>query len=355
MKRSREPLFQHLPAELIIKIYKSMNDIEDIKATLSTCRRAKAIFDAHASAIAKSHLLRKIHPSNLKLMVMAVASRDVDPEDPVSIERFFHKYIWHAADDVWPNSYFTMDMVALLPVFAGAAEQVWECAGANCFRRPFYFEQSPTEDARKLRVCLMIETATNLFYRAPGKDGVIFWRCPNAEWADRYWDAFSRVEVDMVVEVADFVAHVLLNSTGALPVKTTFRRRDFRQALWKFAFTIGLETLYRWHQVEPYSMPSLIEDTWESIPDGESMETPLDDATRCLENKTGLQPRFQPDPDAIDEEAWQFIKREGVRKFGNLIAQVPEQTMMSFWDKAALMKFCEAMRSYFLLGYLIPT
>ncbi|KAI1095456.1 hypothetical protein F5B19DRAFT_345747 [Rostrohypoxylon terebratum] len=82
-------IFHRLPVELVVKIYKSMDDAGDVKATLSTCRRAKAIFDDNAGVIAKSHLLRRLHPSNIKLMVMAVASRDVDPQDEESIERFY--------------------------------------------------------------------------------------------------------------------------------------------------------------------------------------------------------------------------------------------------------------------------
>ncbi|KAI1461119.1 hypothetical protein F4805DRAFT_414790 [Annulohypoxylon moriforme] len=200
----KEHIFNRIPVELMIKIYKSLFDLKDVKATLSTCRRAKAIFYENAGDIAKAYLFRTLDPSNLKLLVMAVASRDVDPQDPASIEQFFRKYIWRSGP--WPSSYITMDMVASLEPFCETCNHAWMWVSL-----PFEYKRTPTQEARKLRGGLMIETATNLFYRGPGKDGAIFWRSPNVEWADKYWEAFSRIEVMMVLEVSFYLQKIILH------------------------------------------------------------------------------------------------------------------------------------------------
>ncbi|KAI1210620.1 uncharacterized protein F4807DRAFT_422058 [Annulohypoxylon truncatum] len=191
-------IFYRMPPELIVKIYKRMNDIGDVKATLSTCRRAKAIFDEHAGAIAKSHLLRTIHPINVKLMVMAVASRDVDPRDQKSVEQFFRSYIWRA--EPWPASYITMEMVAALPFFYGCMNLLFERIWIGLWREFSGIPPTDAELARVLRTFLMIETATNLFYRAPGKNGEALRRAPHVEWVDRYWEVFSHAEIEVVLK-----------------------------------------------------------------------------------------------------------------------------------------------------------
>lgn len=191
-----ENIFHRLPVEIVVKIYKSMNDAGDVKATLSTCRRAEAVFDDNAGVIAKSHLLRTLHPYNIKMMVMAVASRDVDPQDEKSIEQFFRDYLFRA--DPWPASMFTMDMVAALPILKKAMWQVLSCTYVGVFWKPFHVKVTPTEIARELRTCLMLETGANLFYRPPGRNHLTVMRTPHVEWVDKYWDVFSQVELQAI-------------------------------------------------------------------------------------------------------------------------------------------------------------
>ncbi|KAI2473401.1 hypothetical protein F4781DRAFT_427415 [Annulohypoxylon bovei var. microspora] len=340
----REHTFYRIPPEVIVMIYKRMNDIKDVNATLSTCRRAKAIFDAHAGVIAKSHLLRTLDPSNIKLMVMAVASRDVDPTDPASLERFFHSYVWRT--DPWPASYFTMDMVVALPWFCKAVDQLFNKTFIGLWRSHFYFGVTPTEGARELRTCLMMETAANLFYRAPGKHGAVLRHTPCGEWVDKYWEVFSHVEVETVLLTADYYRQCFFDSIDTVyiaPRRALYTSYRMNGVL---GFTVGLENLYKWTQKLPLgSLPHIVEEFWWSGPEEEEIGTPYHDAKRCLGNKTRLQPRFQPDPDAIDEETWQRVKCEGLKKFFGCGEFDQSIGMLSCWDKATLTRFGEAMRN----------
>ncbi|KAI0900467.1 hypothetical protein F4806DRAFT_504218 [Annulohypoxylon nitens] len=344
-----ENIFQHLPVEIVVKIYKSMNDAGDVKATLSTCRRAKAIFDDNAGVIAKSHLLRTLHPYNIKMMVMAVASRDVDPQDEKSIEQFFRDYLFRA--DPWPASMFTMDMVAALPIFVAAMREVLIGTYLGVFWRPWCLGMTPTEIARRLRTCLMIETGANLFYRPPGRNPQTVMRTPHVEWVDKYWDVFSRVELEAVVD--NFLREPYHESyRDSMRHTPNCKRGDIDILMSGYlGFTVGLENLgnvatSRRDHTNPDRICNLclsLDDKWFGEWKGRQIETPYHDARRCLRNKIDPQPRFQPDPEAIDEETWNYLNSQKLEDiFGT--RQTDGKGWLACWDSAIVTKYGEQMR-----------
>ncbi|KAI1106721.1 hypothetical protein F4804DRAFT_299651 [Jackrogersella minutella] len=195
-----------MPAEVILMIYECMDDIGDVKATMSTCKQAKAFYDANSGVIAKAHILRTLSPINIRLGIMAIASRAVEPTDAQSVEQFFHRYIWHTGS--MRLSDFTMDLAAALPSFSGLPH----IFKYNCDYHPMvtthFGPSTRTEEDREIRTCLMVETAANLFYRGPGKDGRILPRAPYAEWEKAYWACFSIGEVACVLEMNEHYCHV---------------------------------------------------------------------------------------------------------------------------------------------------
>lgn len=185
-------IFERFPVEVITMIYGAMSDLKDVKATLSTCKRAKEVFEKNSGAIAKDHILRIIGNCDLKLAVMAVVSREVNPTSRESVERFFKEYLWET--DEWPTSYFTMNIACAIPPLMVAARSMARC-NVDTWGASF----SP---ARVTNTSFMIETAINLFHKMPGSQGKTFWRAPQEDLAEKYWLTFSASEIRQVMHSA---------------------------------------------------------------------------------------------------------------------------------------------------------
>ena len=200
-----------LPTENLISIYACCRDMHDVKALSGACRRLRDVFAAHENVVARAHIFRTLSPSDFRLGVMAVASRDVDPRDRGAVERFLDRYVARAGAD-WPASNFSMGVAVALPRLVLAADALAEYA--------FYWftktalDVSPTEHARKIRTTFMVETAANLFYRAPGGSqsgaggsaNTLLWMAPFPDLETTFWEAFSYDEIWQAYEMRNPLA-----------------------------------------------------------------------------------------------------------------------------------------------------
>lgn len=195
-RQENRNFFKCMPREIILEVFKHMDSFDDIKAMFSTCRAAYNIFQQNEGHIAKAYIMRdtgEIMP--YKLPVMAAASKDVDPTDSKSIQRFLDQYVRETGP--WPASCFTMVIAKRSKQLVLIAEKLFGDilnGRGHCSDHPF--NTTRTESIRIMRTVFMIETAGNLFYRMP--DYTILTSAPCRDLEYEYWAAFSQHELRQV-------------------------------------------------------------------------------------------------------------------------------------------------------------
>ncbi|KAI1411689.1 hypothetical protein F5Y13DRAFT_190998 [Hypoxylon sp. FL1857] len=108
----RVNFFHILPQEIVTMIYGCMNDIADVKATLSTCKKAKEMSEDDAKYIAKMHIFRMIGFNHYRVAAMiAPFIHDIGPADMETREASFREYY---REGEWPVPHFTTDIAGVL-------------------------------------------------------------------------------------------------------------------------------------------------------------------------------------------------------------------------------------------------
>ncbi|RYP30484.1 hypothetical protein DL767_006225 [Monosporascus sp. MG133] len=157
---------------------------------------------------------RLVEPQVLKLAIMAVESRSVDPTDEDSLEKFFTNYVHH---DEWPRSHFRLSTAAQLPELQNMTRELKESAQAILFHgHPL--AETPSEHIRKMRAYYIVETAANLFHRWSMEDAPVIW-APFPRFLTLYWLNFSWGEVSMIRSIGD---HFRTNLRTAFSVSTRY-------------------------------------------------------------------------------------------------------------------------------------
>ncbi|OTA65267.1 hypothetical protein K449DRAFT_463390 [Hypoxylon sp. EC38] len=357
--------FQRLYPEIIVKIYGHMSDLGDVKATLSTCKKAKGIFEEHVNTIAKAHILQILGPQDYKFAVMAVASREVDPTDQSSVEGFFRKYL---ETEKWPASYFTMNIANTLPLLQSYADFLTEYAFNTWIP---YSDMNENEYTRQINTMFMVETAVNLFHKMPGdgQDFDFFWRAPLEEWEEKYWFMFSACELGQVVHVGfQFfeVLHYAVNEQHScrcrlcvacdyglpnhLNANNDVRRDPIPAAL---AYCVGLDELFHWAR---YGNPCLringmYEELHEALSNNDAevkRHCLIGVAEHCMKMQDPLRGRFRPDSQAIDEVTWLSFMADNGKGFSNFFACSGAGDDfaggVACWDMSTVMEWGEWMR-----------
>ncbi|KAI1388321.1 uncharacterized protein F4822DRAFT_428941 [Hypoxylon trugodes] len=234
-----------LPVETIVKICASMETVEDIKAFALTSRRANDIVKQNDSIIAKDFILEKFGTSitsNYKLVVMAAASRDVNPLNRAEVRQFFEFYL-KDKNRIWTTSHFSL-------AIAGRIAKIMEAVRGVIALRPNvnprvyqYFPlpqhlKSKTELSREVQTCLMMEIATNLFHLMP--DGTILFNVPYLDLFHSFWGSFSFLEVKQTEAMCNRFRACLFNS-----FQSWTRSRLPDSALFGIRHIRGIEFTYR--------------------------------------------------------------------------------------------------------------
>ncbi|KAI0831610.1 hypothetical protein F5Y06DRAFT_201335 [Hypoxylon sp. FL0890] len=395
--------FESVPAEVAGMIYGSMSSLQDVKAALSTCKKAKEAYDTSANTIAKAHILRIAGCVDYKLAVMAVTSRDVDPSDQDSVERFFQKYIWQTEE--WPAPYFSMNIAnALSPLVEAAAYMAKGATAQWAHELPKGHSFSQTERARTLNSFFMIEIAANLFHKMPGNEGTILWRAPLENWEEKYWGVFSACEIGQVLDT--YVIRALVDSLwgslwgnseetppcpDGLDLDTCYGCALFslpEEIMWEdpdihaFACVVGIHELYTWvrsaatwirsaesegsERIYDEHIHNLYSEFFDQFPEDEHREqlrgyawtdsaiierhNLTGVAKHCMRTQDPLRRRSLPDPEAIDEDVWQSLiakDGKGLADFCGCSTEYTRSDSGACWDMTTMMKYGEWMGERF--------
>ncbi|KAI1373693.1 hypothetical protein F4677DRAFT_448263 [Hypoxylon crocopeplum] len=311
-----------LPVEILVEIFSFAGSADDVHSLLLTSKKLYAAYIKNANRIAKAHIFRLLDPSDYKLAVMAIESRNVNPLDQTSLQRFFDDYIHH---EEWGIKLFRMRTVSRLPELINAISYIVETLNESPGTR-LKRDMGPTpgENARKTRAYYMQEVSLNLFNRMPGEEGHWILSTPNKDWMTKYWANFSPGEIAQAKLVRCFwyrwhLYDVQLCSEFRMhlpPLSSTMMTGSQLQAI-LYTQLCGIRIISHWVRPTRSGVLSVAKDwsqftnqaTREEI---DSMCSSLhQQITDCVREAEQLgNPCFHQDPESISDEVWDMRDNE---------------------------------------------
>ncbi|KAI0850174.1 hypothetical protein F5Y00DRAFT_233810 [Daldinia vernicosa] len=307
-KENRTSPFHRLPVEVVSMIFANMDTWKDFKAAAHSCKRALAITRQNESFIASTWISNMLPPSVEKFGIMAVASRQFGRYE---VKEFVEKYISHEGD--YPSTYKSMAIASELPELVKAAQLIINTPLVRTpypNRSPDGIEKTPTEYARELRACFMIETAANLLRGLEHEADENLAEGKFGEMKRAYWTAFSKVEVQAARLMFDNYEQNLFNALNCNRGRNCYlddkelERSRFSSTNRSFARVFSLEAgllqMHDWNNRPIILLHWAFRDFKQGRGSGRRDAYQYFDQFLENEDMVFAESPFQPDPKAID-------------------------------------------------------
>ncbi|KAI0837163.1 hypothetical protein F5Y06DRAFT_297950 [Hypoxylon sp. FL0890] len=184
-----------LATETIIPIFCKLPNVKSILAFGAISKKYHAILSKHEGIIARNHatkILGDDDPGVVKLAFIACYARFIIRRTTEGLQQFLEAYVHR---DNWPSQFYRLRAFSVMPRMNMGIELVedWLATYGMLWPVKSVFKGfTPTESSRVRRGLYMLEAAVTIFEPTRGQ-------IPEdelQELAERYWETFSRFEVD---------------------------------------------------------------------------------------------------------------------------------------------------------------
>ncbi|KAK7943965.1 uncharacterized protein PG986_013078 [Apiospora aurea] len=189
------------PPELKLEIFRHLPTASSVHNLSVASKVFRRFLDEHHDSIVRSLANKIVKPECVKLAVMAIESRAVNPDDGKSVQQFIDTYMNH---DKLTKQQLCLRVVDRMPALHHAI------LSAIDLGFPTAVDLSPRDQKLVLQSHYVLETFSNLYNSfkslATTKEiGFRFVYHPNYPWPAQFWAHFSQSELEVVCKVGQLL------------------------------------------------------------------------------------------------------------------------------------------------------
>ncbi|KAI0149983.1 hypothetical protein F4776DRAFT_188338 [Hypoxylon sp. NC0597] len=193
-------LLGQIATETIIDIFSSLPNLRSVLALGGTSKRLHAILLKHEGIIARNqaiHILGDDDPGLVKLAFIACYACSIIRRSTEGVRQFLDAYVNRGK---WPSQLYRLRALSIMPKINMGVELVEDWLATYGILWPVKLTSkcfTATESSRLRRHIFMLEAAVTILHP-------LVERIPEDEFqqlAKRYWETFSRCEVDAAFDV----------------------------------------------------------------------------------------------------------------------------------------------------------